>query len=407
MDPLLKAAQKEAKQAIAETRTLLRRGKRVISDENRRAIEEAIAEVQRFEGSSAGLRGKLRALNELVDKHLGFARKSKAREYAESIGFAILIALIIRSFVFEPFRIPSPSMVPTLLVGDRLFVSKSRYGIRVPLSSNYILNWRAPKVGDIVVFDFPRREALTRDRMGHIMQRLDFVDGVYPASLTDLQATRAGGVLSDLDLSDAWGTPFHYEAIDGGRDFALTSFGPDKQAGTPDDITRSAVEISFVSFPDMRRPHGESLVHRCPVDPGSLSSAKTYIKRIIGLPGDVVEIRNNVLFLNDTAVPQQLLQEEAPREQHGVVLTPTLLTETLPGGPSYTIRTLFDDENFGPVTVPEGQFLGIGDNRDESSDGRCWGYVPLSNIKGQARFVLFSASPGGGFEKGRFFAPLR
>lgn len=407
MDPLLKAAKKDAKNAARDARILLRRGRKVISDENRHAVEAAIAELEATENPSSAVRAAARNLQNLVDKHLGFARKSKVREYVESIGFAVLIALAIRSFIFEPFKIPSPSMVPTLMVGDRLYVSKSRYGIRVPLSSKYVVNWRQPKLGDIVVFEFPRREALTRDRMGQLMQRLTFTDGGYPDTLQRLQEGRSGSVIANALLADAWGTDLHYEAIDGGNDYVLTSLGPDKTLGTADDILHTDVEISFVAFPDLRRPEGQMLVHRCPVDAGSLDSAKTYIKRIVGLPGDVVEIRGNVLIINGERLEKTLISQDAPRATRDGILVPDLYEESMPNGPSYIVRTLFDDESFGPVTVPEGQFLGIGDNRDESSDGRCWGFVPLSNIKGQARFVLFSASPQGGFDKDRFLSPLK
>lgn len=408
MEQLLRSTKREAKEAVSEARTLLRRGRKVIGDEHRRSVEAAIVELERCEGPPSKIRAAIRELQSVLDQHLAFARKSKAREYFESIGIAILVALAIRSFIFEPFKIPSPSMVPTLLVGDRLYVSKARYGIRIPLSSKYLVQWRKPSHGDIVVFEFPRREAVTRDRIGQWMQRLSFADGGYPESLDALKAGPTGAAISSEMFVDGWGVPFEYAAIDGGNEYVLRSAGADKKNGTSDDITREIVQTSFVAFPDLRRPQGQMLVHRCPVDAGSLDSAKTYIKRIVGLAGDVVELRANELFVNGQAIPRTLIGQDTPRTTRDGLLTPTLYEETMPnGGPTYITRTLFEDEYFGPITVPEGQFFAVGDNRDESSDGRCWGFVPISNIKGQAKFVLFSAAPTGGFESGRFFSPLK
>lgn len=408
MDQLLSATKRDAKNAAREARALLRRGRKVISEENRQRVQNAIDELEGTEDSPSKLRAAIQVLQREVDTHLAFAKKGKVREYVESIGVAILIALAIRSFIFEPFKIPSPSMVPTLLVGDRLYVSKARYGIRIPLSSKYLVQWRKPALGDIVVFEFPRREAVTRDRMGQWIQRLNFQDGGYPAVLDTMQQGSSGAAISSEMFRDGWGTPLAYENLDEGTRFTLRSAGPDKKFGTDDDITEAMVQDSFVAFPDLRRPDGQLRVHRCPVDAGSLDGPKTYIKRIVGLPGDVVELRQNKLFINGAAVPRTSLREDAPMVGRDGVVVPRLHEETLfDEGPTYITRTLFEDEFFGPVTVPEGQFLAIGDNRDESSDGRCWGFVPISNIKGQAKFVLFSVSPNGGFEAGRFFSPLQ
>src|SRR5438270_11814461 len=99
------------------------------------------------------------ALDAALDKHLAFARKSAAREYTESIGGASLVALLLRAFVFDPFHIPSGSMIPTLLVGDFIFVNKMAYGLRIPFtdpSHVHKLGERAPQRGDVVVFIVPQ-----------------------------------------------------------------------------------------------------------------------------------------------------------------------------------------------------------------------------------------------------------
>ncbi len=86
---------------------------------------------------------------------LGGKTKSRFREYFEAILLALLLALFIRTFVVQAFKIPSPSMVPTLLVGDHLLVNKFLYGIKIPFSDERILAVREPKRGDVIVFRFP------------------------------------------------------------------------------------------------------------------------------------------------------------------------------------------------------------------------------------------------------------
>lgn len=82
-------------------------------------------------------------------------RKSTFREYAEAAAIAILLALFIRTFVVQAFKIPSGSMKPTLLIGDHLLVNKFIYGIKIPFIDQYIIQFKKPKTGDIVVFKYP------------------------------------------------------------------------------------------------------------------------------------------------------------------------------------------------------------------------------------------------------------
>src|SRR5207237_9576799 len=119
-----------------------------------KGIDDALAQGQ---GTSA-LQARL-ALDAALDKHLSFARKSAAREYTESIGGAILVALLLRAFVFDPFHTPSGSMIPTLLVGDFIFVNKMSYGLRLPFTDPAKVHklWeRPPQRGDVVVFINPQ-----------------------------------------------------------------------------------------------------------------------------------------------------------------------------------------------------------------------------------------------------------
>lgn len=407
MDPLLRAAQRDAKQTVQDATALLKRGRKSLDEPTRQSIENAIAELKQCDGPSSAIRSRIQKLQALVNQHLAFARKSKAREYIESIGFAVLVALTIRAFIFEPFKIPSPSMVPTLEVGDRLYVSKARYGVRMPFTSKYLITWRTPEVGDIVVFEFPRREALTRDRIGQWMQYLGTLDEPLPTSLDNAQEGMARQANKRELKQDAWGKELRFTLDANAQTYTLQSAGPDGVWDTADDISNHTIEASFVAFPDLRRPEGHDRLARCPVDDDSLHSSKAYIKRIIGLPGDTVEIQNNQLFLNGVAVEQTKLSQERSIQTRAGIFTPTLHKESLPNGPTYTVRTLFNDEQFGPITVPDGQFFALGDNRDESSDGRCWGFTSIQNIRGQAKFVLFSVSPRIGFDRSRFLKPLK
>jgi len=86
--------------------------------------------------------------------------KSKIREYAEAIILALILALFIRTFVIQAFKIPSPSMVPTLLVGDHILVNKFLFGFRAPFGDDKIMAIRQPERGDVIVFRFPRDRKL-------------------------------------------------------------------------------------------------------------------------------------------------------------------------------------------------------------------------------------------------------
>src|SRR5688572_32788885 len=100
-------------------------------------------------------RQALNKLDEKMDEHLSFARKSSAREYAESIGVAVAVALLLRAFVVEAFQIPSGSMIPTLEVGDHIFVSKFSYGLSIPFTDVKIMQYGQPVRGDVIVFKYP------------------------------------------------------------------------------------------------------------------------------------------------------------------------------------------------------------------------------------------------------------
>lgn len=181
--------------------------------------------------------------------------KSKVKEYVESIIIAILIALFIRTFIICAYKIPSRSMVPTLLVGDHILVNKFIYGIKIPLLRRTIIPVREPKRGEVVVFIFPN------DR------------------------------------------------------------------------------------------------------------SKDFIKRVIGVGGDKIEIKNKRIFINDQEF----------KESYGIYSDSLILP-----------KSMQPRDNFGPVIVPDKSIFVMGDNRDESLDSRFWGFVNLKDVEGKAFIIYWS-----------------
>lgn len=205
-------------------------------------------------------------------------------ENGKTIVYAGLIAIVIRTFLFEPFNIPSGSMIPTLLIGDYLFVAKYSYGFSH--------------------FSFPFSP--------------DFFSGRFLGSL----------------------------------------------------------------------PHrGDVVVFRYPPDP-----SEDYIKRVIGLPGDHVQVREGQLYLNGQLVPRQTAGNYVTDDE-GIHMEVRRYTEDLPGGVSHPIIKATDQgdaNNTGEYVVPSNQLFVMGDNRDNSADSRFWGYVPTENLIGKAEIIFFS-----------------
>ena len=228
--------------------------------------------------------------------------KSHSGGFAETIKtvvYAVLIALVVRTFLIEPFSIPSRSMLPTLLVSDYLFVNKYVYGY-----SRYSLPF-SPKLWN-------------------------------------------GRLLT----------------------------------GTP--------------------KRGDVVVFRHPVQ-----TYRDYIKRVIGLPGDRIQLKQGRLYINGTIVKREPAgqQVDTVRRVTGdrggaqVLDKPYTVTyqryrETLPGGVTHIIFERGDFDSFPDNTdvfvVPKGKFFAMGDNRDNSQDSRFFGYVPMENIVGRADFIFFS-----------------
>jgi signal peptidase I len=183
---------------------------------------------------------------------MGARKKSTVREYAEAFVLAIVLALTIRTFVVQAFKIPSGSMIPTLTIGDHILVNKFVYGIKVPFTDYVLVPISHPQRGDIVVFKYPEDES------------------------------------------------------------------------------------------------------------------KDFIKRVVGVPGDVVEVRHKAVYVNGALADTSHIQHTDP--------------------------SVHQDrrDNFGPVTVPPGSYFVMGDNRDQSLDSRFWGFVKENKIRGKAFLIYWS-----------------
>lgn len=150
-------ARRRAKDLLKHTRVLMRRAEGKLTIEQSRVLSDGQAQLQ-----SALVRNHFETLNEkterldkLVVKHLGLYQRSGWLESIESIGYAVVVALLLRALVLEAFKIPSGSMIPTLAVGDQIFVNKYIYGPRVPFTSWRPITFARPKRGEVVVFVCP------------------------------------------------------------------------------------------------------------------------------------------------------------------------------------------------------------------------------------------------------------
>jgi signal peptidase I len=294
-----------ARRARLEGRHLCKEARRILKKKSYRIPAAVAADVRvAVEGVEAALetedlerqRKAIALLDDAMDDHLSFARKSTLREYAESIGVAVAVALLLRAFVVEAFQIPSGSMIPTLEVGDHIFVSKFAYGLSVPFTNSKFLQYSQPERGDVIVFKFPNDPSID------------------------------------------------------------------------------------------------------------------YIKRVVGLPGDVIEMRQEELYVNGRPVPRQRVPRvyhcsEGPQHPDAAPPPPTragfgfepdsdeceLWIETLGRVEHQTVlEPRRGGRDFPRKVIPAGQVFVMGDNRDNSSDSRVWGTVNLDLIKGKALVVWWS-----------------
>jgi signal peptidase I len=135
---------------------------RELTTSERDQVEQALTALDRSMTSEAFVVDEFDAAHakadRLVGEYLGRWRKGEMREYAESIGIAVAVALLLRAFVVEAFKIPSGSMIPTLMVGDHIFVNKFAYGPLVPWTDSRLFTRLPPERADVMVFKFPENK---------------------------------------------------------------------------------------------------------------------------------------------------------------------------------------------------------------------------------------------------------
>lgn len=155
--PVDRALRKTAKRLLSDVRKLAKKNAKRIKESEQARLTSAVEELEAALTADDQQRSAaaMMRLDKRADEVLGFARKSTTREYVESIVVAVAIALVLRAFVIEAFKIPTSSMVPTLAVGDHIFVNKFIYGLRVPFTNAWFVQWGTPSRGDVIVFRFP------------------------------------------------------------------------------------------------------------------------------------------------------------------------------------------------------------------------------------------------------------
>jgi signal peptidase I len=236
-------------------------------------------------------------------------RKEKIIKEAKSITLIIIAVLAFRSVLFEPFKIPSGSMIPTLLIGDFILVNKFSYGFKVPFSDwfsdpIYIFGKEQPKRGDVIVFKYPKDTSLN------------------------------------------------------------------------------------------------------------------YIKRVIGLPGDTIEVIDKIVYINNEPLNSEVMKNEDSNpimedmDEKFKQYNFKFFNATT-GEHKHTVQIdedNFYNANYARITVPENHFFVMGDNRDFSADSRAWGFVPFTHVKGKAILIWFSFSfpfPWSGEDETFKFRPWR
>ncbi len=151
---------KRAKEAFSRTKFLFTKNRSKIQPEAAEVIKEKLGqmEIALSDGNSSELISKTQELESISKDHLSKFSKSKLRQNVEALIVAVVLALLIRTFIVQPFKIPSGSMIPTLLVGDHLLVSKFAYGSKIPFTDEIIFPIRDLKRGDVIVFTYPNGE---------------------------------------------------------------------------------------------------------------------------------------------------------------------------------------------------------------------------------------------------------
>lgn len=308
-------------------------------------LETVTSEVEKglVDKDMTKVRRQLPVLDALVDELVKRPPKSTTRDYVESIGAAILIALALRAFVIEAFKIPSSSMYPTLEIGDHIFVNKFIYGVRIPWTRTKLFELRGPKRGEVIVFIYPcdperdyikRVIALAGDTV-EVRCNVVYVNGkANPSKMVEGETCH----YKDYDeRDDRWFNrqcSRYRETVDGG---------------------------DYDTYHDFERPTRD---------------AKT-------LHGDPQGDSRDFPTIGTRSAPSCSNSEESGKAAN-IPQVKGIITETK----SEAVAGACDAQiNY---KVPPGHVFVMGDNRNNSNDSRVWGSVPIENIKGKALFIWLS-----------------
>jgi signal peptidase I len=353
---------REASSLSREARRALRRNGDRIPEGVRQLISVRVDALDKALAADDGdaMRVEVVRLDELADEHLAFARKSTMREYAESIGIAVLIALFLRAFVVEAFKIPSGSMIPTMEIGDHIFVNKFLYGIRIPYTRTKFFELRKPRRGEVIVFinpcepekDFIKRIVGLPGDTVEVRCAVLYVNGkAVPHEL-----------VAERDTCGFW----DYEENLRRWEYKTCSRYVELLDGT-----------SYTTVHDPARPTLDA--QRAGAGPKARYRDFGYGQDFPDLgdryPGDSPRVPT--CRGSDLRTPPQ---REAARGR----IEPSRPESQAEPGPCAPASR---------YVVPDGHVFVMGDNRENSSDSRVWGPVPLENIKGKALFIWWSSQP--------------
>jgi signal peptidase I len=349
----------EAKKLLHEARTGLGRHGPQLSGRVRQELEKRVTDLDRAyrDDDRDAMRIQVPVLDAMVDEQLAFARKSTFREYAESIGIAVIIAVLLRAFVVEAFKIPSGSMIPTMAIGDHIFVNKFLYGVRIPIVGVKFFQYRKPERGEVIVFEKPRDP-----------ERRDFIKRIV-AVAEDSVEVRCGMLYVNGELVERQLMIAEDSYWDKGEDDSYESWGERKSSRYREHLDDASFETLYPS----NRPHYEQQLAGGGAEAWAAASH---------LANNDFPSVHSARFPEYEAIPR-CAAEGASLGQLGCYQPSPPDPQRQKPGPCIEQRH---------YVVPDGHVFVMGDNRDNSSDSRRWGPVPLENIKGKALFIWWSSN---------------